>query len=97
MCIICECLKNAKQRPDSKGQPGGKFADPVTFFFRKPGEIIDATLLQRGVDVDDDNDGTNKTNDISIKISRNASLSALPVRQGLHLCLEKKLNLNCVL
>ena len=49
-------------------------------------------MLRRGVDVDDDNNGTNKTNDISIKISRNASLGALPVGQGLHLCLEKKLN-----
>ena len=30
--IICVCLKKAKQRPDRKGQPGGKFARPVTFF-----------------------------------------------------------------
>ena len=33
--IIWICLKRAKQRPDSKGQPGGKFADPVTFFSAK--------------------------------------------------------------
>jgi len=30
--IICVCLKKAKQRPDRDGLPGGKFADPVTFF-----------------------------------------------------------------
>ena len=35
-------LKKAKQRPDRKGQPGGKFADPVTFF-PKARENIDAT------------------------------------------------------
>ena len=40
--IICVCFKKAKQRPDRKGQLGGKFADPVTFF-RKPNENIDAT------------------------------------------------------
>ena len=39
---MCVCLKKAKQRPDRKEQPGGKFADPVAFF-RKPGENIDAT------------------------------------------------------
>lgn len=41
--IICVCLKKTKQRPGRKGQPGEKFTDPVTFFFRKPGENIDAT------------------------------------------------------
>ena len=30
--IICVSLKKAKQRPDRKGQPGRKFADPLTFF-----------------------------------------------------------------
>ena len=40
--IICVCLKEAKQRPDRKGQPGGKFADLVTFF-PKTGENINAT------------------------------------------------------
>ena len=40
--IICECLKKEKQRPDRNGQPGGKFADPVTFFSRKPSKNIDA-------------------------------------------------------
>ena len=40
--IICVRLKNAKQRLGRKGQPGGKFAHPMTSF-RKPGENIDAT------------------------------------------------------
>ena len=31
-CIICICLKKAKQRLDRKGQPAETFADPVTFF-----------------------------------------------------------------
>ena len=32
-CVICICLKKAKQRlDDRKGQPAEKFADPVTFF-----------------------------------------------------------------
>ena len=30
--IICARLKKARHRPDRKGQPGGKFIDPVTFF-----------------------------------------------------------------
>ena len=30
--IICVSLKKAKQRPDRNGQPGRKFADPLTFF-----------------------------------------------------------------
>ena len=30
--IVCEFLKNAKQRSHRKGQHGGKFADIVTFF-----------------------------------------------------------------
>ena len=29
--IVCVCLKRAKQRPDREGQPGGQFADQVTF------------------------------------------------------------------
>ena len=41
--FICACLKRAKQRPDRKRKAGGKFADPVTFFFRKRGDNIDAT------------------------------------------------------
>ena len=32
-------LKKSKQRPDRKGQPGGKFAYPVTFFSENPMRI----------------------------------------------------------
>ena len=42
---ICVRLKKAKQRHDRKGQPGGKFADPVTFFSQN----LPLGLLQRGV------------------------------------------------
>jgi len=35
--IIWVCLTNAKQWPDRKGQPGGKFSHPVRFF-RKPSD-----------------------------------------------------------
>ena len=30
--IICVYLKMGKKQPDRKGQPGGQFADLVTFF-----------------------------------------------------------------
>ena len=38
-CIICICLKKAKQGLDRKGQPAGKFADLVTFFSENPVRI----------------------------------------------------------
>ena len=38
-CIIYARLKKTKQRPDRNEQPGGKFADPVTFFFKNPVRI----------------------------------------------------------
>ena len=41
-CIICVCLKKANQQPDRNEQPGGNFANPVTFF-PKPGENINCT------------------------------------------------------
>jgi len=34
-CIICLCLKKAKQQPDRKGQPGWKFAWPSDLFSRE--------------------------------------------------------------
>lgn len=43
--IICVCLKKANQQPDRQGHPGGKFADPVTFFSQN----LPLGLLQRGV------------------------------------------------
>ena len=49
-CIICICLKKAKQGLDRKGQPAGKFADPVTFFSENPVRIeMPLGLLQRDV------------------------------------------------
>ena len=47
--IICVCLKKASQRPDRKGHPGGKLADRVTFFHRKPGENRYNWVCYRGV------------------------------------------------
>ena len=41
--VICVCLKKVRQRPVRKGQPDGKFADPLTLFPEKSRQNIDAT------------------------------------------------------